>query len=1342
MNPPVFSSPSGKDQTTANQLVKPVEALILKLTYPHITEQNGALLAAATATLIYKSADGSQTVESQQYIFEAPIGDIEQEEIRWYVESYFRWPTGVFKIRAGKTEAALPEWGKALYRAVQAGESTQAPLNAWSEKTGSRRFSVEVNSASPKDSGRTKAQQAHEAASRLLALPWEIMHNGNGYLSAGGNGIQIRRSLPNRKQTAPLKARLPIRVLLLSPRPDISEGGQPVGYLDHRSSAMPLVQAMENLGEALVKIDILADPTLLALKAALKKAKDEDAAYEIVHFDGHGVYDPAENMGALCFEKDFEKGFERVCENDKQSQQRLMQLVYADDLAKALQQYSVPLVYLDACKTAQATDDPRASVAAKLLEEGVGSVVAMSHSVLVETARRFVEPFYQSLAEGLRVGDAMLAGQAALYDDSERFKVTGAGQLTLQDWFVPVLYQTADDPQLFNVNNGESDAQLVKVPSPLSLGKLPAPPEHSFVGRSYDLLMLEKLLKCEKYAVIRAGGGMGKTALAAELTRWLVRSGRFSRAAFISVESQNVQDVKGIIDSIGRQLLPKYTVTQYGDDTKAALQPIEQALRNERTLFLFDNMESVLPDHQGINPAGVADVTDLLNLCQTLLDATETTRLLFTSREALPTPFSKTENAVQLGRLVELEAIELVENVMEKWGKLPPENDNATTPEQITELVEAVHCHPRALVLLAREIDRGVKVTTENIAQLMDKLEEQNPGDRENSLYASVELSLRRLQPKVRELVNGLAVFHGGGVVANLGLVMNVNKEVAGAIAQMLIDTGMAEMMEYNYLHLDPALTNYLKTCQSCDMIYELKITWSGAMLQLVDFLYWQQIQDTKKAFRMTLFELPNLLALLDELLMNLEKDNTLAESVSRSVAKIEHLFSFLGHKHALEKAILVRERAATLTQGWGHARFEKERLLIERLHQQGQLQPAIEKAQVLLAKVEQMGQNAYEGSDYDLAMANNLIGSILLTGKLADKAIIFLLKAQQLFLLLGNGGKYMAAICLAEQARCLENFGKLDEAVEKYRESIKQSEVLKDFRQVAIFRSQLAAVLYMQGDYQNTIAEYETARSIFERQNEPASVATTSQQIGVVYQGLGDNDKAETLYQLALNIRTQHNDQAGQATTLNQLGNLYKDNLNRPAEAMTFYHQAAEICIKLGDLVREGFIRNNIAATLLTLKCYDKARIEIKSSIKCRSQLDHSAQLWESFSILQDIETAKNKKKDAEIAWRQAGHAYLSYRQQGGYAQTDLGRLADAVFGLILKDKLNEAITLLVRFTNVEEMPERVTRTASKMLTVIKGKRNSTVADDVDLSYDGVTEILFLIERMETFDAGSVDDD
>jgi CHAT domain-containing protein len=88
---------------------------------------------------------------------------------------------------------------------------------------------------------------------------------------------------------------------------------------------------------------------------------------------------------------------------------------------------STPLVILEACQSAKTEDDPTASVAAKLLQEGVASVVAMTHSVLVETAQRFVRTFYRELAKGKRIGAAMIAGQRELHGDANRGRVIGAG---------------------------------------------------------------------------------------------------------------------------------------------------------------------------------------------------------------------------------------------------------------------------------------------------------------------------------------------------------------------------------------------------------------------------------------------------------------------------------------------------------------------------------------------------------------------------------------------------------------------------------------------------------------------------------------------------------------------------------------------------------------------------------------------------------------------------------------------------------------------------------------------------------------------------------------------------
>ena len=72
----------------------------------------------------------------------------------------------------------------------------------------------------------------------------------------------------------------------------------------------------------------------------------------------------------------------------------------------------------------------------------------------------------------------------------------------------------------------------------------------------------------------------------------------------------------------------------------------------------------------------------------------------------------------------------------------------------VRAVVEAVNRHARALVLLAREVARrGVKATTGDLRSLMAHLQRTHPGDRENSLYASVELSLRRLAKESRQHV-------------------------------------------------------------------------------------------------------------------------------------------------------------------------------------------------------------------------------------------------------------------------------------------------------------------------------------------------------------------------------------------------------------------------------------------------------------------------------------------------------------------------------------------------------------------------------------------------------------
>jgi hypothetical protein len=402
-------------------------------------------------------------------------------------------------------------------------------------------------------------------------------------------------------------------------------------------------------------------------------------------------------------------------------------------------------------------------VAAKLLDAGVTSVVAMTHSVLVETARRFSQAFYQSLAEGYRVGQAMLAGQKALEEDTHRGRMMGAGDLHLQDWFVPVLYQEEQDPQLFTQTLDEKIKHLQAQGQTLRLGALPEPPPHTFIGRSRELLALERLLLRDgerQYAVIVGTGGAGKTTIAVELARWLARTARFDRVAFASLEFTH--DARALLDTLGHQLLPegdKYSVATYKTMDEARL-PVERALRDQHVLLVVDNIESILPSQNDLEIGMSSAHEEIFDPLTKLLDASPQTRLLLTSRETLPAPFNHPKQHLRLGALSQTDAINLVSHVLADEGAEPPATDPGETDKEIEDLVESVGRHARALVLIAREVaERGVCATTENLSEIMTELERQHPGERENSLYASLELSLRRIPPELSQRMNILGLF-------------------------------------------------------------------------------------------------------------------------------------------------------------------------------------------------------------------------------------------------------------------------------------------------------------------------------------------------------------------------------------------------------------------------------------------------------------------------------------------------------------------------------------------------------------------------------------------------------
>jgi len=870
------------------------------------------------------------------------------------------------------------------------------------------------------------------------------------------------------------------------------------------------------------------------------------------------------------------------------------------------------------------------------MQRGVASVVAMSHSVLVETARRFVERFCAGLAHGQRVGDAMLDGQRSLKDDTFRGRVFGAGELRL----------------VFT-----------------SREALPAP---------FDA--------------------------------------------------------------------PRHRRELHRLDREDAVKLVERALNADESPGSAPASGAVA----GASPANWVTVRQRHDL----------------AASAAVSPAGEGAGRLHAGRV------------------RSPSDALDAARESIEALVEAVHGHARTLALLAPELrSRGVEATRETLVELMAAMERQFPGSREHSLFASVELSLRRMSAANRDRARVLGVFHGGVDLDVLRMMMEWEKADVGALAGELIATGLATPNRYNHLTLNPALCPYLRgrlgstgdpPVPSGDPplrtepapeqpagtgageragispgespggagqwpappkgwdLPTLTARWVEAMRAYVEFLVQQQSQNTEVAATLTVLELPNLFALLD--LMQRAGDPEATIDLATSLYSLLHR---LGRPRVLDRVGQVRDAAAAaLGDAWNHARYQTIDNRIDQQLATGQLREAFDGAQQLLQRARAAGGQAYPGADYDLAMAHFTLARVLKTAGGSEQALPLLDEARQRFETVAKeraskAAEGMASKSIAEKAGCLLYLGRLDEAAAAYEESIHRAEQLDDTRQVAVGKGQLGTVRMYQRRYPEALAAYAEAREQFTQLDEPGTVAVIWHQTGMVYQGAGHPEAAEDAYRKSLAIKVQLGNVAGQASTLTQLGNLYKTTLGRTEESVPFYRQAADKYADIRDVASEGMARSGLAIAFRLLRRLEEARNEIRRSIECAQSSGHAIAPWKFWVILADIETDAGHPAAAAEAKGKAIASYLAYRRDGGENHNPAGRIALAVTQSLLAGDPDQAASLLR-----QQLPRFEAAGFGGFIlalqAIVAGRRDRTLADAPDLDFSMAGEILFLLETLE----------
>lgn len=262
-----------------------------------------------------------------------------------------------------------------------------------------------------------KLQSDDPRVAHLAALPWELLRRGetDDFLGLDRRTPLVRYlDVPRPRPLIPLPPVLRVLVVVASPdNLDPLELGDEL----HR-----LVTAWKK--QKKVEVEVIEGASLSRLREALS-----EKPYHVVHFMGHGGFDPKSGEGVLYFE----------------SPQGQAVAVSGRSLAAKLKDHaSLGLVFLNACntgRTAVASEaQPFAGVASALVYGGLPAVLAMQFPISDSAAIRFSQAFYRHLAAGLSVDEAVTEGRQAIH----------SADPSNVEWATPVLFIRTADGSVFH----------------------------------------------------------------------------------------------------------------------------------------------------------------------------------------------------------------------------------------------------------------------------------------------------------------------------------------------------------------------------------------------------------------------------------------------------------------------------------------------------------------------------------------------------------------------------------------------------------------------------------------------------------------------------------------------------------------------------------------------------------------------------------------------------------------------------------------------------------------------------------------------------------------------------
>ncbi|MDM8557354.1 CHAT domain-containing protein [Candidatus Parabeggiatoa sp. HSG14] len=835
--------------------------------------------------------------------FKFQLTEQDQKDLRWYLEDYLEFPFEPNPKIAARVEQRMTAIGTELFKAVFHADSDA--LELWvllKQKLNQTRVEISV-------------EDVQEATS----IPWELLRDPKTDMPlALQSQVFVRtHSNPTLRAQLPNMASKdePIRILLVICRPHEKAD------VPFRSVASRLVKGLSKAERAFFQLEVLRPPTFGQLSNVLRAARDAGKPFHVVHFDGHGTYfgiDASVSTSSVTFgpsglllspKRDDHKHGYLVFENPAIKENT--QLVDGPALGQLLVETQVPVLVLNACRSAHAEIEDEAklrgrhsqpevgndkqsgdagqskvrafgSLAQEVIDAGVAGVVAMRYNVYVVTARAFVEQLYAALINGYSFGEAVSLGRKHLRANPLREVVTQP--LPLQDWLVPVVYEAAEI-KLFPAPVPQQGLRIVlgnkqKGAIDETLANLPARPDVGFIGRDETLLALDRSFDRDKVVLLHAYAGSGKTTTAVEFARWYQMTGgiKDGMVLFSSFETYKpLSQVLGDFGQVFAAMLEQSGVNWSAIDELEQRRDVAlQVLQQVPVLWIWDNVEPVTGFPTGSESAWRnEEQRELVDFLRAAQDTQA--KFLLTSRRDELAWLGNLPTRVKIPPMPHTERAQLAKALAEKYGRMTS-NMGAWKP-----LLDFSQGNPLTITVLVGQALRDGLTSKEQVLAFVEKLQagekafadEESEG-RSKSLGASLSYGFDNAFTEDERKQLAVLHFFQGFVDVNtlrdmgnskkdwsLLELQNLTRESGIKLLNRATEIGLLTEYGGGFYSIHPALPWYFK--QLFDSYYAKKTqaatrAFVEAMGVLGNYYFWEDEDGNRDVIGILTAEEPNLL--------------------------------------------------------------------------------------------------------------------------------------------------------------------------------------------------------------------------------------------------------------------------------------------------------------------------------------------------------------------------------------------------------------------------------------------------------------------------------------------------